>query len=255
MASRGESFDVFLIVADTVYKGVPYHVVCGWAEQGRANADDKLRPAGSTAPWMRFGDHPMVSDFLPRKPRTAPIPKAGPGQPVASVAASSLYPEEPAHAIEMDRWKKTPDDDDDDVDMIPLIDVSLVLLIFFMLTTAVSSSSPVRVPGMKNTGKLSKDPDALTVYLDKRPNGDIFYGVGIGAAGPTKENNNLQSAGDLSDRLDMILGKVSRAPEVRIACHVDLQRAYVKQVAQDLEKRRLKGTIAFYAAEVNEVKK
>ena len=48
MASRGENFDVFLMVADTVYKGVPYHVVCGWVEQGRANADDKLRPAGGS---------------------------------------------------------------------------------------------------------------------------------------------------------------------------------------------------------------
>lgn len=249
MASRGESFDVFLVVADTVYKGVPYHVVCGWAEQGRATADDKIRPAGSTAPWMRLGDHPMVSDFLPRKPKVASA------LPVASVAASSLYPDEPAHAIEMDRWKKTPEDDDDDVDMIPLIDVSLVLLIFFMLTTAVSSMSPVRVPGMRNAGKLSKDPDALTIFLDKRPNGEVFYGIGIGASPPTKENGNLRSVGDLSDRLDSVLGGVSRPPEVRIACHVDLQRAYVKQVAQDLERRRGKGTIAFYAAEVNEVKK
>lgn len=249
MASRAESFDVFLVVGDTVYKGVPYHVVCGWAEQGRATADDKLRPSGSTAPWMRLGDHPMVSDFLPRKPATAP------GLPVAAVAASSLYPAEPAHAIEMDRWKKTPEDDDDDVDMIPLIDVSLVLLIFFMLTTAVSSVSPVRVPGMKNAGKLSKDADALTIFLDKRPGGDVFYGIGIGSSPPAKENNNLQSVGELSDRLDTVLGTVSRPPEVRIACHVELQRAYVKQVAQDLERRRVRGTIAFYAAEVNEVKK
>ena len=249
MASRGENFDVFLVAADTVYKGVPYHVLCGWAEQGRANADDKLRPAGSTAPWMRLGDHPMVSDFLPRKPKMYPaVPQAG-------VAAGAHYPSEPAHAIEMDRWKKSPVDDDDDVDMIPLIDVSLVLLIFFMLTTAVSSVSPVRVPGMKNAGKLSKDPDAVTIFLDKRPSGDVFYGIGIGSTPPSKENANLQSVGDLSDRLDTVLQKVSRPPEVRIACHVDLKRAYVKQVAQDLERRRLKGTILSYAAEVNEVKK
>ncbi len=245
MASRGESFDVFLLVADTVYKGVPYHVVCGWVEHGRANGDDKLRPAGTTAPWMRIGDHPMVSDFLPRKV----VPTA------TAIGCAASYPQEPADAIEMDRWKKNPEDDDDDVDMIPLIDVSLVLLIFFMLTTAVSSVSPVRVPGMRNAGKLSKDPDALTIFIDKRPNGDVFYGVGTGAAAPLKENANLQSVGDLSDRLDSILRSVPRPPEVRIACNVELRRAYVKQVAQDLERRRIKGTIAFYAAEVNEVKK
>ncbi len=245
MASRAENFDVFLLIADTVYKGVPYHVVCGWVEQGRAGADDKLRPAGSTAPWMRIADHPMVSDFLPKKF----VPRA-----VVATAVGSV-PHEPADAIETDRWKKTPDDDDDDVDMIPLIDVSLVLLIFFMLTTAVSSVSPVRVPGMKNAGKLSKDPDALTIFIDKRPSGDVFYGVATGAGSPSKENANLQSVGDLSDRLDSILRSVPRPPEVRIACNVELRRAYVKQVAQDLERRRVKGTIAFYAAEVNEVKK
>ena len=250
MASRAESFDVFLVAADTVYKGVPYHVVCGWAEQGRATAADKLRPAGSTAPWMRLGDHPLVSDFLPRKARPAL-----PAMPLASVAPSTSYPAEPADAVETDRWKKSPADDDDDVDMIPLIDVSLVLLIFFMLTTAVSSVSPVRVPGMRYAGKLSKDKDALTVFIDKRANGDVFYGIGVGSAPPAREDANLQSVGELSDRLDAVLGKVARPPEVRIACHVELKRAYVKQVAQDLEKRRAKGTIAFYAAEVNEVKK
>ena len=251
MASRGDNFDVFLLVADTVYKGVPYHVLCGWAEQGRASADDKIRPAGSTAPWMRIADHPKVSDFL----RRAPKPKPMSAIPVATALASGSYPTEPAEAIDMDRWKKMPEDDDDDVDMIPLIDVSLVLLIFFMLTTAVSSVSPVRVPGMKNAGTLSKDPDAVTIFLDKRANGDVFYGIGVGAVPPSKDNANLQSVGDLSNRLDSLLQTVSRPPEVRIACHVELQRAYVKQVAQDLERRRLKGTILSYAAEVNEVKK
>lgn len=252
MATKVEVFDVFLVTADVVYKGVPFSVVCGWAEQGRASGGDKLRPAGSTAPWMRFADHPLISDYLPRKPKDQSIPTQVAN---ATPMARAAIPVEPAHAIEMDRWKKTPDDDDDDVDMIPLIDVSLVLLIFFMLTTAVSSVSPVRVPGMKNASQLSKDPDALTIFIDKRPNGDVFYGIGIGSIPPTKENSNLQSAGDLSNQLDTVLQNVSRPPEVRIACHVELKRAYVKQVAQDLEKRRIRGTVAFYAAEVNEVKK
>ena len=40
-----------------------------------------------------------------------------------------------------DGWGRPHGDEDDDVDMIPLIDISLVLLIYFMMTSAISALS------------------------------------------------------------------------------------------------------------------
>src|SRR5262249_20401976 len=51
-ANRPAAFDVWFQAADTVYRGVPYGVVTGWAEQGRLAAADKLRPAGTEDPWV-----------------------------------------------------------------------------------------------------------------------------------------------------------------------------------------------------------
>jgi len=46
---------------------------------------------------------------------------------------------------------------------------------------------------------------------------------------------------------------VSRPPEVRIACDQALPRRYVRELAQELTKRKAKGQIAYYGAEVNEL--
>src|SRR5687767_12170366 len=109
-----QSFDVWFVAADTVYKGVPYGVVTDWAGQGRVCADDKVRPAGTEKAWGRVGDHPLLADFLFRPRPAAPADTAEQLQPVQMEVAARRI-----------------DDDDDDVDMIPLIDISLVLLIFF----------------------------------------------------------------------------------------------------------------------------
>ena len=58
------TFDVWFVAANQVYKAVPYGVATGWAEQGRLGADDKVRPAGVDAAWVRAADHPLIGDFL-----------------------------------------------------------------------------------------------------------------------------------------------------------------------------------------------
>jgi biopolymer transport protein ExbD len=234
--ARGVNFDVWFVAADTVYKGVPYGVVTGWAEQGRLAADDKLRPAGTDQPWVRAADHPLIGDFLFR------------AAPVADTA-EQLQP------VEMDVAPgKRGEDDDDDVDMIPLIDISLVLLIFFMMTTAVAALSPVDVPNMKHASEFRGDRDAFTVQIDKRADGEVFYALRIGDRAPETEDNNLPTLAELMARLNARLGTVERPPEVRVACNQELPRERVREVARELDKLKQKDQIAFYGAEVNERK-
>jgi biopolymer transport protein ExbD len=239
MATRSENFDVWFLAADTVYRGVPYDVLTGWADQGRVASDDKIRPAGTEKPWVRVADHPLISDFLFRR-----------GQlPAATDAAEQLQP------VELDvEFRKRGEDDDDDVDMIPLIDISLVLLIFFMMTTAVAALSPVDVPDMKHASELSKDVDAFTIQIDKRSSGETYYALRLGKDGPKPEDNNLMTLPELLARLDARLSEVQRPPEVRIACNKELPSQRVREVTRELEKRKAKGQIAYYSAEVNESK-
>ncbi len=237
--ARPAAFDVWFVAADTVYRGVPYDVLSGWAGQGRVSGADKLRPAGSTAPWTLVSDHPLVSDFL------AP---AG-AQPVPDDLAEQLA------AVEMDVTVPTSaDDDDDDVDMIPLIDISLVLLIFFMMTSAVAALSPVDVPGMKNAFEPRNDADAITIRIEKRVSGEVFYAVQVGNGTPAPEDNNLATVGEMLARLDVKLADVKQPPEVRVACDQTLPRERIREVAKELDARRVKDKIASYSAEVNEQK-
>src|SRR5262245_10918244 len=127
-------FDVWVHSSNTIYKRVPFGVVTDWAQQGRLAATDKLRHAGGEREWLAIKDDPIVSDFLFAKSKA----------PLAEPAAPALD----THAADL-AWGKVHEDDDDDVDMIPRIDISLVLLVFFMMSTAVSALSPMDVPQMK----------------------------------------------------------------------------------------------------------
>lgn len=232
------NFDVWFVAADQVYKAVPYGVVTDWAEQGRLGADDKLRPAGVETTWVRAADHPQISDFLF----------------VASVdTAASQTHGDALEPVELDGWHRRSEDEDDDVDMIPLIDISLVLLIFFMMTATVAALSPIDVPDMKHASELSKEADAITIEIDKRGIDEIVYAVRIGNAAAAPEDNNLASLGAMLTRLDARLAGKERPPEVRIACNKELPRERVREVAKELDQRKHDGQIAFYGAEVNEV--
>ena len=234
--AKPQQYDVWFVTADTVYRGVPYSVVTDWAEQGRLAAGDKVRPAGTEEAWARIADHQLLTDFLYR-PRPAP----------SADTAEQLQP------VEMEVSGRKTEDDDDDVDMIPLIDISLVLLIFFMMTTAVAALSPVSVPDMKYASELGEDPDAITIHIDKRADGGVFFAVRVGSH-LAPEDNNLATPEEMFRRLDVRLSEAQRPPEVRIACHRDLERSWVRDTARELDKRKQKEQISSYSAEVNEQK-
>src|SRR5262249_42833475 len=70
--------------------------------------------------------------------------------------------------IELDfTWRRRPEDEEEDVDMIPLIDVSLVLLIFFMMTTTAApvAAFAVNTP-QAHPAVLATTPDLVWTGLD-----------------------------------------------------------------------------------------
>lgn len=235
------AYDVWFVAADTVYKGVPSGVLLGWAEQGRVAAADKFRPAGSAQAWGRVGADPFFASFLYRRGAAE--------SPTAS--AASLEELQP---VELDVRTRRGEEEDDDPDMIPLIDISLVLLIFFMMTSVVSTLSPVDVPDMRYASEPSKEQDAITLIIDKRgdaPPYEVFYAVRVGEQPVQAEDNNLPTPEDAIRRLDAKLAAAQRPPEVRIACHKRLPGDRVDDLTPELDKRQRDNKIAYYGAEVN----
>src|ERR1051326_458311 len=127
-------FDVWLAQGKTVYRDVPYEVVTDWLQQGRLLGDDRIRPA-KTEEWFQIDKVPAFAAYIPRIDPLRTDEKA-----------EALEPLETAFA-----WgKKGGEEEEGDPDMIPLIDVSLELLIFFMMTSSVSAViSSIAVPEIK----------------------------------------------------------------------------------------------------------
>ena len=240
------TFDVWVQSSNTIYKKVPFDVVTQWAQQGRLTGTDKLRPGGSEAAWTNVTNDATIADFLFAKKKS----------PVKAVVAGTVPPIE---AAAMDAaWDQKREEEDDDVDMIPLIDISLVLLIFFMMTAVTSALSPIDVPQMKNAFEISTAGEAVTIVIDKRPSGDISYGLRIGEHAPEAGDGDLDTLALLTARLDERLAenaaKKKSPPEVRFACHRDLPSERVHDLVKELETRRKAGKISLYRAEVNEKK-
>ena len=240
------AFDVWLVSTNTIYRGVPFGAITDWAQQGRLSPDDKVKDAGPGENWVRVADHPIVGDYL-----------------FIKTADNPTIPSKPTEAIEpieMDvGWKKSHGDDDDDPDMIPLIDISLVLLVFFMMTASVASMSPFPNPDMANAANLVEDPEAFTIEIDKDLKDEAKYTLRIGQASPDPSADSLPTMPEVMKILDAklleILSRRDPAPAVFVACHKSLPSDKLLELVGELEKRKRENKIRSYSTIVNEANK
>jgi biopolymer transport protein ExbD len=222
MAEKKRFLDVWIVESNTVYREVPFTVVVDWVQQGRLLEDDNLRWSGQ-ADWFRLGGTPAFAAY---------IPKAEPFR--AEDQAEAL------ERVELDfSWKRPHSDDDDDVDMIPLIDVSLVLLVFFMMTTtSIAIGAAINTPDAYNALTKS-DPSILWVGIRPDDAGNPVYSLGQGDAAAAAEDRDLKSEAELLHRLDAILLGREKA-EVNIKADETIRAGVVRKMVIELEKRRVK---------------
>jgi biopolymer transport protein ExbD len=273
-AKPPKAFDVWFVTANTVYKAVPYNVVADWTQQGRLARTDMVRPAGTEEAWVRVGDYELLSDYLPRptKAKVAPTPAAAPGETspagdkvVAKVPTAlgtvliTQKSDQPAKAevpVELPDPEPGPtvsrSEDDDEVDMIPLIDISMVLLVFFIIIQAAGALAPVDVPEMKYAGELREDPDAITITIEKLNAENVYYSVRVGPSPPKPSHDLLPTPEAAIKALNEALAGTTRPPEVRIACRKDLPRERVYELRRELEPLHKKGIINSTVATVVE---
>jgi biopolymer transport protein ExbD len=223
MAEKRRFLDVWIIESNTVYREVPFPVVADWVQQGRLLEDDMLRPSG-TAQWFKVGGSPEFAPYLPR-----PEPDRVEDQ------AEALEP------VELDfRWKKRHDEEDDDVDMIPLIDVSLVLLIFFMLTASGAGLAAFVPTPPAEYGSISPNPQEIQLNINLEGGDTPVYSLSIGnKILSDKDKNkyaNLRTMDELLERLRDHLSRTSGPVEVTINAHPDVKSGLVRELMANLEE-------------------
>jgi biopolymer transport protein ExbD len=236
VSDKRRFLDVWIIESNTVYREVPFTVVMDWTQQGRLLEDDKVRPSG-TEEWQLLADNHALAAFLPKS------------EPLrAEDQAEALEP------VEVDfTWKRPSGEEDEDPDMIPLIDISLVLLIFFMMTSTVAAlASSINVPDVEY-GTTLGSPGMLWIGIDRKPDGEPFYSLGEGEKASAPEDLNLTEA-QLLEKFAGRMKGVQEKVEVRITADRLLPYEVVKRMTVKLEPYRQKGLIKAIRAEVSEKK-
>jgi biopolymer transport protein ExbD len=233
MAQKKRLLDIWITQFNTVYREVPFVVATDWLQEGRLLAEDKVRITGTTA-WRVIGNVPAFAPYLPR---------AEPFR--AEDKAEALEPVE----VGFD-WKNPAEAEDEDVDMIPLIDISLVLLIFFMMTASVTSGifSPIRTPAAQHQlAAITKD--MYWLGIDKKNKDGVvekgadnkplpWYSLG-------KEVETLHAPSrDLTEALAALEKKLAdTAGEIRLRIRADLDLPVSLVTAATLELQDLEARI------------
>ncbi len=236
MAEKRRFLDVWIVEGNTVYREVPFLVVADWTQQGRLLEDDMIRPSG-TEKWLRIGSTPVMMAYLPKEEPNRVEDQAEAMEPV-----------------EVDfHWKRPQGEGDDDPDMIPLIDISLVLLIFFMMTSTVAAlSSRINVPDVENGSTLAA-PGMIWIGIDRAPDGSALYSWGEGEGNPAPENQNLTEAQTLQKVAERLKG-LQDAVDIRLTADRTLPYETVKTMTVALEPYRQKKLVKSIRAEVGERK-
>jgi biopolymer transport protein ExbD len=231
-------FDVWLVQGNMVYRSVPYEVVTDWIQQQRLLADDHIRPTG-TEEWFVLGKVPAFSGFLPQ-----PEPLRTDAQ------AEALEPLETGFV-----WGKKGEEEEADPDMIPLIDISLVLLIFFMMTSAVAAvGSGIKVPKAPGLDPELVDSKTEMIWVgidfvaDNQP---PRYSISYNGGAANEGNNDLTEEQALK-KIDEVLQKQQRVPEIRVAAHKNLSFDLIKHMSVALERFRIDGRVGTIRIEVEQ---
>src|SRR5262249_60641388 len=109
-------------------------------------------------------------------------------------------------------WKRRHEEEDDDVDMIPLIDISLVLLIFFMMTAAVSGAGLLFDTPKAENKLLAIDAHMSWVGISRDSDGKLIFSLGQGE----QVEGRYDRQEDLLQGLEEHLGKVQEPVNIRI---------------------------------------
>jgi biopolymer transport protein ExbD len=135
--------------------------------------------------------------------------------------------------------------------MIPLIDVSLVLLIFFMMTATVAAgASFISTPWAREGIELNSDLSKLWVGIDFGPGDQPVYSLGQGTSMPAEEDQRL-SESEVLQRLEARLSR-STPVDITVKANHALPYGVVERITTALEGFRSRRLVGKVFADVRE---
>ncbi|VTS05711.1 ExbD/TolR family protein [Tuwongella immobilis] len=250
MASKQPTYDVWFVQANKVFRQVPFGVITEWLLQGKLTVEDRVSEAGQKN-WQAFGQSQQFSLYVPDLAGALAVSEAAESARKSGNAPPA--PPEPPLQPPDEAWPRHHDDDDDEVDMIPLIDISLVLLVFFMMTAKVAPVARVNVPDTQNISITANAKGSYWIGVEKGPGDTPLYAISRDGKEPKAGDERLDSQAKLFAKFDELLRRETKPVQVHIAMHRDLPCELVEQLAYELEARKVQGVpIETLLAEVNQ---
>lgn len=202
------------IVAQNKLLGpLPLEILVQMAAEGRICAQDLVRPGGSRT-WLRVTEVPELAARLVAPPTTEPVP-AGPKEDPAEAGQAS----EPIRLGQRRRHEEAT------MEMAPMIDVTFLLLIFFMLTNSLANPAAMDVPEAVHGRGVTLEGQQL-ILIDE--NGRYYLG-----------DTATQQTG--ADSLDALVAEVQKnaqasntSLDVIVSAHRDVKHRYVRELVEGL---------------------
>jgi biopolymer transport protein ExbD len=218
MADPARMLDVWIVDLKKVYTGVPFTVVTDWLQQGRLLRTDRVRLTGKNK-WHMVEAVPALVPYLP-----TPAPHAVEDKAEALAPVDLGFQSPKVHEAE-----------DDDVDMIPLIDVSLVLLIFFMMTAAINSGvfSSISTPEAKH--QLTSIADDMLWFGIESKNDETLFSLGRDSDKKQYLIEPTANADDIYEKLLADLKDADGEVKIRLRAEKTLPIETIKGVTTDLQ--------------------
>jgi len=201
-----------IVSLDRVYGPVSLEQLVRLAAEGRVCAQDLVRKAGAQT-WHRVADVPAIAASLPQEP----IRK--------SLAAGS---DSVDLGLDADSGRITPrprQQDEATMEMAPMIDVTFLLLIFFMLTNSLANPSPMDVPKAMHGRGVTLEGQQL-ILID----GQGKYYLGDNAA----QDNLVESLDSLVVEVQNNASSSEAALDVIVSAHIQAKYSQIREMVERL---------------------
>ena len=247
------AMELKIVASDRLLGPLPLEELAEMAARGRIAAEDLVRPVGSGV-WLRVTEVPRLAERL--APRPAPQPASQPASqpaprptpPAAPPAASQPTPQPASQPLPPPVAQAVAEVEDDELDesggaearvwrprrkpheeaameMAPMIDVTFLLLIFFMLTNSLANPASMAVPEALHGRGVTLEGQQL-ILIDEQ--GEYFLG---------ESATRSSRADSLAALVKEVQANVRSNPvglDVIISAHKDVKHLYVRQLLEGL---------------------
>ena len=221
MAKRNMDVKIVTGGQEKVYGRVPFAKLAELVSKGQISPQSFVRQSG-TQEWFPITEVPSLSTQLPPSMLT---PAPATAATATATATESAIPADIEEEFGGD-WALKPSakqPEDAEMDMAPMIDVTFLLLIFFMLTNSLANPSPMEVPNAVHGRGVTLEGQQLILIGAE---GDYYLG----------ENADQENR---SESLDALLIEVeanagSSTLDVIVNAHKEASYSQIRELVERL---------------------